>query len=227
MGSTQVAVVNKALGKIGGAGDQINGEAFLTNLNGTDKVTTWVNSCYSPVCQKVITDLAALDCPFRETLKYADLGAEVDTDDLPEIAGWEHAFDLPADCLAVVKQFEEEDDDGEPEADYTYQFEKILNKLGTGWLLLTNNYSNADGDSAYISYVIDQTDETLWSEALIDCVATYLAAELCPVLGKDIKTRFAMLQEYNERAIPEAKRFNMTQLNLTAATVNDYKGGRS
>lgn len=231
----KIDVVNKALGKIGGAGDQVNGEAFLANLNGADKVTKWVLAIYDQIRQKVITDLALEKCPFIETRKYADLGNMIAAADLPIIGGWSYGFDLPQGCLIVVRQLEEKFPQVlagtlSPVSVGTrneYQFDTMLNKDSDGRILVTNDLCNADNDSAFIEYCIDQTAEAMWCVPFIECMATLLAAELCPLIGKDLKTRAALMQEYIQLCIPFAKSYNQSQYNNYAAKVPDYKGGRA
>jgi len=221
MAYTNLTIANKAGGRIGGFGDQLNGDAFLPNLTGTDKVTNWVNLLFPQVRQHVICDLAKAKSPFRETVKYADLGDSLDIADCPEIGEYEYAFDLPDDYLCMVRLLDE---------DFSlkreYQFETIINKDGDGWILLTDYLTNADGTSAFIEYCIDQDNPALFSDAFVECFATLLAAELCPVLGRDIKTRQQMLLEYEQLSKPNAKSYNQSQLNNEAHYVPDYLGGR-
>jgi len=234
MALTDIAVVNKALGIIGGAGDQINGEAFLTNLDGTDKVTIWVNSTYSIIRQKVISDLAVERCPFRETLQYADLGPQVDSTILPEIGNWQYAFFLPEDYLQIVAQIQKYADVNYcRQSQYCgqtywkeYPFDVLLNADGDGLLFVTNTLSNAAGDSAYIQYAIDQPNPVLFSPALLECFVTLLAAELCPVIGKDMRTSASLYGEYKNVSIKDAMRFNASQFNIGVKQVPDYLGGR-
>lgn len=306
-----VDIVNNAGGKIGGFGDQLGGEAFITAAlltANTDKVSIWANIKYPIIRQKVIADFAAMQCPFKETLKFADLGDDLEQNDVdiasitvgagpdyavtvttdgvhgrseddtvfladiegtlvtalngttktihvidttsftldetagtaawvhtedtgiisdrPEIGQWSYAFSLPSDYHAMVRHCDES---------YTvkdgvrkeYQYQTILNRDSDALILLTNDLTNADADSAYIEYVIDQIDTDLFSDALAECIATLLAAELCPILGRDLKTRQQILLEYDQFTVPNAKRFNQSQFNNSAKIVPDYSGGRS
>lgn len=313
-----VDIANNAGGKIGGFGDQVSGEALTTAALLTadaDKVSKWINIKYPVIRKKIIKDFAAMKCPFRETLKFADLGDELkqydvaistivssstvvtvttdkvhrrstgdtvylagilpedDTYDIegtlitslngttptitvidttsfsldsvtgvdatwlheedtgivsyvPEIGQWNYAFNLPSDYFAMVRHCDES---------YTikdgvrreYQYQTILNKDGDGLIMLTNDLTNAGADSAYIEYVIDQTTFTLFSPALEECIATLLAAELCPILGRNLEIRQRILIEYDQLAVPEAKRYNQSQFNNAAKVVTDFSGGRS
>jgi hypothetical protein len=310
-----VDIANNAGGKIGGFGDQVTGEALITAALLTaddDKVSQWINIKYPVVRKKVIADFAAMGCPFRETLKFADLGDDIKADDVdistvvssggvvtvttdsahgrstgdtvfladiegtlvdslngttptitvvdttsftldsvtgtaswdhtedtgivsycPEMGSWNYAFNLPSDYFAMVRHC---DESYTSDADYTvrkgvrkeYQYQTILNKDGDGLLLLTNDLTNSDTDSAYIEYCIDQTDFDLFSPALEECIAMLLAVELCPILGRNLEVRQRLLVEYEQITVPEAKRNIQSQQDNSARTVHpDYSGGRS
>jgi len=303
-----VDIVNNALGKIGGAGDQISGEAFITAAllaADADKVSIWVNDKYPVIRKKIIADFAVMKCPFREALKFADLGDDMKQDDVkitsvvssagvvtvttatvhgrstgdtvfladiegtlvtslngttktitvvdttsftlddvtgtaswvhtassgivsycPEIGQWKYVFNLPSDYFCMVRHCDEA---------YTvvngvrkeYQFQTILNRDGDGFIMLTNDLTNDDADGAYIEYCIDQDDTDLFSDAFTECIATLLAAELCPVIGRNLKIRQQLLVEYDRYTVPNAQAYNQSQFNNQARTVPDYSGGRS
>ena len=309
MADEVVGIANNALGRIGGAGDQLNGEAFLEDLAGSDKVTAWVNLKYPLVRKKVITDFAAKGCPFVEAQKFADLGDDLKQDDVaistivsaagvvtvttaevhgrstgdtvfladikgtlvvslngttktitvvdttsftlddvtgttswshtedtglvsyvPEIGAYQYAFSLPSDYFAMVRVTDETiATQGGVKTEY--QFKTILNKDSNGLILLTNVLTNADADGAYIEYAIDpgNTDAAAatFSEALVECIAQLLAAELCPIVGRDLKTRQALLAEYKKITVPDAKASNQSQANNRAKEVGDYTAGRT
>ncbi len=291
---TSTDIANLGISKIGHGGDQtnINGANLIADITGADEIAQKCNFLY-PVCrQKAISDLAVKGSPFRETVKYANLGPNLfDSDystgtisvtnasatvtgtgtvwttalhaskrieisgvsytvlsvesntsltlsavyagdaddelsynitDLPEVSNWEYAFTLPSDCLAVVKQKSEVD------GTFNYQFEKILNRAGTGWLFLTNTLSDADVVSAYIEYVIDQTTTSMFCWPLIECIAVLMAAELSPkyVSTDGDKRRYFLLQEYANMAVPLAMNFNQSQLDTYSKPKTSYLGGR-
>ena len=306
MSYTELSIINKAGGKIGGFGDQLNGHATLANLTGTDKITVLCNAIFPQCRQKVIIDLASRGATFQCARKYADLGTEFrqydeviedivssggvvtvttaeahefvtgdclvllgvrGTNDMelaingigfditvvditsftldgltgtdsweytensgvagyiPEVGEWLYAFDLPSDCIAVVKQI----DEGfisDFERRQEYRFDRILNTARDGWLLLTNNYSNIAGDSAFIEYAVDEEDTTLFDEMMVEAIATYLAAELCPTCGRDLKTRQELLAEYTGLSIPNCLKYNGSQSNNFIKKKVDFLGGR-
>lgn len=301
-------IANKALGKIGGLGDQQGADPFLADWDSTDSLPSFITTTYEAVKPQVIKDLALRESPFRETTKYADLGTDLKQSDVgissiavgadpfpitvtteeahglstgdtvyltgirgtggietlnnavytitvvlattftlddtagtaayshtadsgtvslcPEIGGWSYAFDLPSSCIAVVKQLMETFSTT-TKSRQKYRFETLLNRDSDGQILVTNNYSNSAGDSAFIQYVINQSDPTVFSEPLKECIATLLAAEISPFVGKDMKTRIDLLTEYQQLNIPEAMKFNQSQVDNRSKPVGNYLGGRS
>jgi len=229
---TETDLANLALGKIGGAGEANNGNAFIASIADTDKVSSWCRFSLPRVRRKVIIELATAECPFRETIRFAGLGAALDT--TPEIGGYGYAFNVPGDCLEVVSQFDETNiavrnhpTDYQTRTAVKYQWETVANAEGNGKILLTNTLSNEDGDSAFIEYVIDITNVGAFSEGMIDAIAYLLASELCPVigLGEEVSTR--MLGKYLEIAVPNAQKANQRGFDSTARTIPDLSGGRS
>jgi hypothetical protein len=223
---TETDLCNESLAKTGGAGDQATGSGFISSIDDSDKISKACKTLL-PVCrQKAITDLAAVGCPFRETVKYADLGAEAAEESLPEIGGWEYAFNLPTDCLAMSRLIDE-DFASITERRTEYQYESILNKDKNGKILLTNNLTNTAQDSAFVEYAVDVASPAAFSLALKECIVVLLAAELCPMVGKDTKFRQSLLLEYEQLAKPNAKKYNQSQFNnYEQDEPENYLGGR-
>jgi hypothetical protein len=145
----------------------------------------------------------------------------------PEMGSWQYAFNLPADFLEIVGQYDESSIPKRTNFKSQYQTQTILNAAGTGYLLLTNNVSNQNGDSAYIGYVIDSTTYSMWTLQLVKCAAYLLAELLCPVCGRDSKEAYWIRQQYEKEILPMAKRMNTAQINDHKPTTIDYTGGRS
>ena len=226
---TETEIANIALGKIGGAGDQLAGNAFIRSINGTDIVSTACKRFFPHCRQLVISEMAALKTPFRETAKFKDLGTELDTD--VEIGQWEYAFNLPGDFLSMSMQFDESRMEERHTINYQYRFDVVANNNQDGYILLTNDLCNynddGEADSAFIEYAFDLKKTGAWSEGMIDCIATRLAAMLCPVVGRGIEIRRAMMQEYKLVAIPFAQSYSQAQSDNSARTIPDYLGGRN
>ena len=221
-------VANLALGKVGGAGEQNNGNAFIGDIDDPGKVASWLKLAFPRMRRRVIKDLAVRKCPFRSTIRFADLGAELA--ETPEIGQYQYAFNLPGDCLEVVRQFNEShmsDRARQGPVPVEYQWETVANAAGTGKILLTNILTNLDGDSAFIEYVIDTPNTNSFSEEMIDCVATLLASEVGLMVGASRELRKDMLLQYIQLVIPNAQRANQKGFNNSARAIPDYSGGRS
>jgi len=224
--ATDTDLCNLSLLKLGGAGDQTTGVGLITDINGTDKISKQCKTLLPECRKRAISDLANIDCPFRETIKYADLGGEIADASLPEIGQYEYAFSIPADCLAMVAQINEDSLGNSVSPRIKYRYEIIANKNKNGRILLTNDLSNTDEDSAFIEYVIDIVNPAGFSQALKDCVVILLAAELW-IVGKDEKLKQQLLIEYEQLVKPNAKRFNQSQgNNYEKPKPENYKGGR-
>ena len=233
MSQAETDICNLALLKLGGAGDALNGNALINSIDGTDKVSSFCKLAFPRVRRRVTSDLATSDAPFRSTIRFKDLDAQLS--DTPEIGNWCFAFNLPGDCLVVVCQFDEDhiatrnqkSDYISEQVNIKYQWETIANSAGTGKIFLTNTLSNSDQNGAFIEYVIDTPNANSFSEPMIDCIATLLASEIAPIVGKDIETSEGMLVKYLQVAFPTAKKENLYGYNFSARPIGNYRGGRS
>ena len=223
---TDTDIANIALAKGGGAGDQESGTGIIGSIDGSDRVSARCKLLLPVVRRRVFVDLFDLKAPFKESLRYADLGAENAAPG--EVGGWEYAFNVPKDSLGVFKQINE--DFVTTQSSITDR--PIEYRFDVKWedavqILLTDTLSNSDEDSAYIRYVFDQKNAGTYSEPLINCIATLLASELAPTIGLTDEKRQTLLAEYKTVCIPEAKKHNLAQYNSFSRTIQNYKGGRS
>ena len=113
------------------------------------------------------------------------------------MADFEHAFNLPSDCLAVVAQIDEDS--------HTTKYKHEVRK----GMLFTDNFSNTDGDSAYIDYILLESDTSKYSPSLKEAIATKLAAELAPTL-KPSQTAI-LKREYEYLVLPKAEGLNQAE----------------
>lgn len=232
---TESDLANLAAIKIGGFGDQATGSGFIASIDGEDKISNWCKTLL-PVCrQNTIVDLAIMDCPYRETIKYYDCGAALAGVSLPEIGQWAYAFNIPNNCLSLVAQINEDSLSNTTLPRKKYRCEPIANKTNNGRILLTNELSNHELDSAFIEYVADVTNVAAYSTPLINCIVILLASELCSYLNKDGKLRQSLLIEYEQLTKKNAMKFNQKQFNnyettdtlYTKKGRGSYLGGRS
>ena len=189
--------------------------ALITSLNGTTPTITVVDST-----SFTLDDVDGVDLTW---VHEANTGI---VSYVPETGPWQYAFKLPSDYFCLVKQTDESSAD-EAGVSTKYQCKPILNKDGDGFLLLTNSLTNTDGDSAYIEYCIDQETFALYSPGFEEVLAVMLAYELCPNLGRNLETRQAILAEYQQLTVSEAKRNIQSQYDVNAKTPTNYRGGRS
>ncbi len=229
---TESDICNIALGKLGGAGDALDGNAFISSIDGTDKVSSWCKLNFPRIRRRVIKDIATRKAPFRSTVRFLDLGTKLDT--TPEIGQWCFAFTLPGDCLEVVRQFDEnliaartQSRPYQVRAQVEYQWEVVANTDGNRKILLTNTLTNTDRDSAFIELIIDTPKTGSFSEEMIDCIATLLASEVAPVIGRDMEASNVMLAKYEQVTLPNAQAANQLGFNNTARSIPGWGGGRS
>ena len=231
---TETEISNLALGKLGGAGEVLGGNAFIDSIDGTDKVSSWCKLAFPRIRRRVITELAVVGAPFRSTVRFLDLGAAIADASLPEIGNYSYAFNLPNTVLAVVRQFNEDSIASRDrrayrttETEVNYQWEVMANLAGTGKILVTDTLSNADQDSAFIEHVIDTPATGGFTEGMVDCIATLLASEVAPVVGREMDDSDGMLMRYELVVKKNAIRENLAGFNHSARQTTNYRGGRS
>ncbi len=227
---SETDIANYAVGKLGGAGEDLNGVAMIPSIDDPGKTASWLKLFLPRARRRVIIDLAFKESPFRSTIRFKDLGSEIDSDATPEIGEYQHAFPLPGDSLLVVRQFYESQIRTRARTGTTIvevHWEEVANKDGTGKILLTDLLTNLDGTSAFIEYVIDIVDTKAFSEEMIECIATLLASLAAPVIGSDRETAVELLIEYKQVAVPAAQAANQKGFNDSTKAVPDFSGGRS
>ena len=186
-----VNICNRALAKIGGGEKKVT----ITSLSDTDKTSALCYLLYTPARKTVLKRVKPQECSY-----YADLSAE--SSFTGEKAEWEYVFDLPDDYLTLVKQTSE--------LDHKIEYPSQI-KQGK---LFTNALSNEDGDSAYIEYIKNETDGDVFSEEVINAIATLMAADLTPrITGGEWgwKRRQELLEEFENLVLPTAMGINRSQ----------------
>lgn len=180
------SVCNRAFYKVGGSRTKIT----IDDIGDADDENAVIcNTLYPQVRNEVL-----MRWPFNECREFADLGTETTG---IEMADWEYVFELPSDCLGVVAQIDEEDS--------SLKFKYAVR----GAYLFTNDYSNSDGDSAYIDYIKKVVDADEYSPTLFEAIATKLAAELAPVYAP---SRIVDLKrEYEFLVLPNAEAANQNE----------------
>lgn len=184
--STATSISNRALLKLGGAQEQ---QTITSIYEGTPTAVLCL------ILYPQIRNEVQQRWPWNECREFADLGAEVSG---VEKADYEYVFNLPSNCLAVVAQIDENG-----------RTIKYKHEIRRG-RLFTNNYSNSDGDSAYIEYIVIESNTSKYSPSLKEAIATKLAAELAPAMKKG-QLAFDLLQQYERLVLPKAKGLNQME----------------
>ena len=117
--------------------------------------------------------------PWNFSIKRAVLAPDVETPTF----GYDYQFTLPADCLRVMRC---------ADATIDWQIE--------GRKILTNG-----GDTLYLRYQSDVTDEAQWDSNFYNVFAVSLAIDICDKLTQSNTKKQALQKEYNE-SIAFAKR---------------------
>ncbi len=85
MAVTLADIANNALGLYGGAADQSGGDGYISAAEITADTTVTakrINDLYAVARKEMISRFAEMLCPFRETVKFADLGDDLKADDI-------------------------------------------------------------------------------------------------------------------------------------------------
>ncbi len=183
-----VEICNRALAKIGGGDDTLE----ISSLSDTDPTSLLCATLYTPARKTVLKRMKPQECSY-----YADLGAQ--SAFAGEKAEWTYVFDLPSDNLIVCRQTDERFH----KLEYRSQIKQSK--------LFTNNFSNEDGDSAYIEYIKDETDATVFSEEVVNAIATLMAVDLTPrITGGEWgwKRRQELLEEFETLVLPNSEGIN-------------------
>lgn len=226
---TETEIANIALGKIGGAGDQVSGTGIIADINGTDRVSARCKLLLPRARRRTFEALVKSKTPPKEALVFTDLGAQGET--TLKMGGWDYVFNLPGDTIrnGVVRQIDEKFKTVQSSitnviTEYPFQ----IRWQGSTMKFFTNTLSNTAGDSAFIDRVFDQKNPNTWTEALLDAIATLLASELCPTVGAIDKERIRLLAEYDTVALSKAKSVIQSADDAFKRIIkSNYKGGRS
>ncbi len=180
------AIANRMFLKLGGGRDDI----VITDIDDTnDENAVKAKLIYAQVRNEVLARW-----PFNECREYADLGSAVVG---LEMADWNYAFAKPTDSIFIVAQIDEDD----KSIEFTYEVR--------GLYLFTNDYSNTDGDSAYVNYVKRVTDAEEYSPGLLEAIATKWAAEMAPLHKPEWTER--LKREFEYLVLPNAAAKNQRE----------------
>lgn len=186
---------NYAYAKIGGAWKQNKLSSYFETTDSAEQCQL----LWPKVRKEVLVRGSKEGFNWQEAVKYAESGDELSGDNIPDMAEWEYAFTLPSDYLRMIAQISEAHHTTE------YEFEVMRG------MLLTNTYSNDDGDSAYLKYIYDNDVPTTYGDPLYNAMATKLAAELAGVTV-GAKRRSELIQEYEGLILQLASSKSQTEV---------------
>lgn len=205
-----VNICNKALAKMGGGRD--NATTITALGDGTDTSDN-CDLIYTSVRREVLKRMKPQECTYYAECEESSFSGEK--------ADWEYVFDLPSNYLDMIKQC----DEGDHTIEYAYE-------IIQGYLV-SNNYSNTGGDKAYIKYIKNETDASVFSDEVVEAITTKLAAELAPLeIGGEWswKRRQDLLEEYETLVLSKSMGINRAaQYNDESINADKYSwlGGRS
>lgn len=162
--STPTEICNDGLLLLSGA---IETQSITAITDTNDPVAVKCALQYPKALNKLLTIVQP-----HYAMKLGDCGTALSGDDLPEMADWTYAFDLPEDCHENIVGYQT--DAANRKARYNH---KVM-----GSYLLTDVLSDLDGDSAYIYYLFALSDVSAMSEAFRWAVSCEIAYRLSGAL---------------------------------------------
>ena len=163
--TSDIDICNLALIKLG------NSDNYITSFTDSTKEERACRRFYAHVVSVVIAEFDWNCCT-----KTSALTAATDP-----TFGYDHAYDLPDDCIRILTVSE----DGTTDDDSTLEWRRIGQQI----------YTNAD--SIYLTYIYNNEDVATYDAWFIQAIAVRLAIELQPSLGGN-KTLNELWGEYRE-----------------------------
>jgi len=117
--------------------------------------------------------------------------------------GYACQYQLPVDCLFVQRMDDQ---------DIEFKIE--------GRLLLT------DSTTANILYTARVEDPTQFDQLLVQCLYTFLAAEISTSLRQDAQMYRALMEEINTRILPAARSLNSQENSMASIEANTFLNAR-
>jgi hypothetical protein len=184
MAVTKTDVVNAALLKLAGQTDTgsllyetaITAGVFSDWTTGTDDTMKVAAFVYPFALEECL-----MHGNWDFATKFGESGAELTGASLVEAGDWLYQFPPPSDALKVIRVVDEDNLSN----DIDHQI--LANAAEDGLIILTNEYTNSDGDAAYLEYVFLNDDPDTYTAAFVDYLATVIAGKMASYVI-DIKT---------------------------------------
>lgn len=127
-----------------------------------------------------------------------------------DIVGFTSYYDIPSDCMRISRVTDTDDD---PIDEWVHKKNRIYAKYEDGDILL--------------EYVAYDEDPDHWEPALLDCIITALARDVCRVIVADNgEMRKLLNEEYNE-AIEKARGLNLMEAGTQPAFTPTIRNART
>lgn len=195
MAVSKTSICNLALSHFGGG--------KITSLDETTEKARQLSLAYD-----ICLETALRDFPWNFARKIKVLGL---TDD--ETPGWLYVYQYPADCVNLLKIYNENDSRRQEKAEF-----KIITN-GAEKLIA------CDVESAYAEYTAEITTPNLYDPLFIKALSYLLAAEVCNALSGNSQKAAEMMQKYSI-AINEAQLIGATENHVPYEWPTSYVRGR-
>lgn len=189
-------VCNLALADVGGATEARRIDDFDTSAG---NIPDLCREFYHQTFREVLQRFEWLDALAYDELSELAAGSQIDA------AEWEYQFQLPGDCLLFLRQVDEDD--------HETTYECAVRRQANGKLiLLTNEYSDTDGDKAYIEYLRNEQNMGVMMPLFVRAFATLLASYLASALNPTEADRLRL--RYEQIDLPIAKAADRRQVHV-------------
>ncbi len=201
MATTKTDIVNLGMLKLAG---QTDTGALLFETAISDSVfTDWTTGTNDTMkVMAFVYPFALKECLLHGNwdfaTKFGESGAELSGASLVEAGDWLYQFPEPSDAVRIIKVVDEDN----LSIDVDHQI--LANVAEDGLIILTNEYTNTDGDAAYLEYVFLNDEPDSYTAVFVDYLATVLAGKMAPFI-MDVATglRFESVASQMKKDIAE------------------------
>lgn len=203
--ATKIEIVNLAL--------TMFGHRRLASLSAENDTARAVNAVYTPTLLEV---LEARDWTFARKQEALALIAEVDSDGVQPVQGYDYLYAMPNQCVKVRRVFL----DGQAHSTVQDQsqkqnFEEVEDPTSHVTAIAT------DVEDAYCYFTSKVEDVARFNPAFVKCLAAALASELCLPLTQDRNLAAGMMSLYQQR-LSEASRISAGRENPKNPRTSGY-----
>jgi hypothetical protein len=192
---SETKICNLALTKLG--------TNTIVNLTESTENARRCNLIYDPIRREILR--AHTWCWATKIQTLSEIADE-------EIINYDYIYTYPADCLYILRVFDENETD-------INNYKILLTTDTNKRCIATNTYQ------AYIEYIKDIDDVTLFDDIFIEAFAARIAAELVMPLTGNENLKGSLLQEYQIQ-IEKAKKTNQQEKHTVLNQSSPYLAAR-